>query len=92
MSSKFRLRIKREMETEKPTVWIGKNRITSEIMGEISKQLDKREMVKVKLLKSALVDEKAKHVAEEIAQQTEATLIDVRGHTFVLYKRRKRKN
>lgn len=80
------------METEKPTVWIGKNRITSEIMGEISKQLDKREMVKVKLLKSALVDEKAKHVAEEIAQQTEATLIDVRGHTFVLYKRRKRKN
>ena len=80
------------METEKPTVWIGKNGITPETVGEISKQLDTREMVKVKLLKSALMDEKAKHVAEEIAQQTEATLIDVRGHTFVLYKRRKRKN
>lgn len=92
MSSKFRLRIKREMETEKPTVWIGKNGITPETVGEISKQLGKREMVKVKLLKSALMDEKTKHVAEEIAQQTEATLIDVRGHTFVLYKRRKRKN
>lgn len=91
MPSKFRLRIKREMETEKPTVWVGKNRITPETMGEISKQLDKKEMVKVKLLKSALTDENAKNVAAEIAQQTEATLIDVRGHTFVLYKRRKKK-
>lgn len=79
------------METEKPTVWIGKNGITPETVGEISKQLETREMVKVKMLKSALTGEKAKQVAEEIAQQTEATLIGVRGHTFVLYKRRKRK-
>jgi RNA-binding protein len=80
------------MEAEKPTVLIGKNGVTPEAVEEISKQLDKRGMVKVKLLKSALINKKAKDLAEKIAQQKEATLIDVRGHTFVLYKGQKRKN
>lgn len=92
MSSKSRLRIRRKMEAEKPTILIGKNGVTPETVEEISKQLDKRKMVKVKLLKSALKDKKAKHVAEKIAQQTEAALIDVRGHTFVLHKGRKGNN
>jgi len=48
-------------------------------------------MVKVKMLKTALKDEDAKNVASKIAQQTESTLIDVRGHTFILYKNRKKK-
>jgi len=89
--TKFKRRIKREMDAEKPSIWIGKDGVTNEIADEISRQLDKREMVKIKALKTALRDEEAKTVAARIAQQTEATLIDVRGHTFVLYRRRKRK-
>jgi RNA-binding protein YhbY len=49
-------------------------------------------MVKARILKSALKNEDAKNVASKIAQQTSSTLIDIRGHTFILYKRRKKKS
>ena len=92
ITPRMKRRIKRELSAERPTVWIGKEGATPQIMEEISKQLDKREMVKVKILKSALKDEEAKGIASKIAQQTNSTLIEVRGHTFMLYKRRKRRN
>jgi len=41
------------------------------------------------MLKSALTNKEAKAVASEIAQQTGASLVDVRGHTVMLYKPRK---
>jgi len=85
-------RIKRELSMEKPTIWVGKEGATPQIMEEISRQLDKREMVKIRVLKSALKEEEAKSIASKIAQQTSSTLIEVRGHTFMLYKRRKRKD
>ncbi len=91
MSSKLKLRIKREMSAEKPTIWIGKKGMSSQTMNEVSRQLDQNEIVKVKVLKAALKDEEAKNVAAKIAQETDSSLIDVRGHTFVLYKPRKRK-
>ena len=61
-----------------------------QIVNEISRQLEKREIVKAKILRSALKDEEAKSVASKIAQQTGSSLIEVRGHTFLLYKRRKK--
>jgi RNA-binding protein YhbY len=47
-------------------------------------------MVKVKLLKTALAEGETKDIATKIAQQTEATLVEVRGHTFMMYKPRKK--
>ena len=38
-----------------------------------------------------LKDEKAKNIAIKIAQQTESELVEVRGHTFILYKRKTKK-
>ncbi|MEM3578256.1 MAG: YhbY family RNA-binding protein [Candidatus Bathyarchaeia archaeon] len=81
-------RIKRELSMEKPTIWIGKGGASSEIIMEIGKQLDKNEMVKVKILKSALEKGTAKQIASKIAGMAEASLIEVRGHTFILYKRK----
>ena len=83
-------RIKRRLSGEKPTVWIGKNRVSQELLKEIEKQLEKRKMVKIKILKSALQEDEAKQIASRIAEQTEASLVEVRGHTFMLYKRRKK--
>ncbi|MEA2089760.1 MAG: YhbY family RNA-binding protein [Thermoproteota archaeon] len=90
ITSKMKRRIKRELSTEKPTIWVGKEAITPQIINEINRQLKKRKMVKVKILRSALKGEKARKVAGEIAQKTESLLIDVRGRTFMLYKHRKR--
>jgi len=91
ITPKMKRRIKNELSAEKPTIWIGKGGTSSQIFNEISRQLEKREMVKVKVLKSALEEEGTEKIASKIAQQTESTLIDVRGHTIILYKPRKRK-
>lgn len=92
LTSKMKRRIKRKLSAEKPAIWVGKEGATPRIVNEVSRQLDKREIVKARILKSALKNEEAKNIASKIAQQTSSTLIDVRGHTFILYKRRKKKS
>ncbi len=87
---KMKRRIKRELSAEKPTIWVGKQG-GAQIVNEVSRQLDQREIVKVKLLKSALRTELTKDIASKMAQKTSATLIDVRGHTFILYRPRRKK-
>jgi RNA-binding protein len=84
-------RIKRAFSAERPTVHIGKDGATSQIIKEVAKQLDTREMIKAKILKSALKDEETKNIAAKIAEQTDSELVEVRGHTFLLYKRKTRK-
>ncbi|MGQ9530175.1 MAG: YhbY family RNA-binding protein [Candidatus Bathycorpusculaceae bacterium] len=90
LSMGLKRRIKRRLSGEKPTIWVGKSGVSQELLKEIEKQLDKNEMVKVKVLKSALERNKAKELASRIAEKTEAALVEVRGHTFMLYKRRKK--
>lgn len=80
--------IKRKLSEEKPTVWVGKGGASAELLKEIEKQLTKNKFVKAKILKSALSEQEAKQVASAIAEQTRATLVEVRGHTFILYKPR----
>jgi len=91
ISSKAKNRMKRELSLEKPTVWVGKEGMSPQKIDEISRQLEKRKMLKVQILSSALNDKCAKDIALKTAQQTESVLIDVRGHTFLLHKPRKKK-
>ncbi|MEM1563532.1 MAG: YhbY family RNA-binding protein [Candidatus Bathyarchaeia archaeon] len=90
LTSRMKRRIKSEFGAEKPTIWIGKKQISNELMKEIEKQLEKRKIVKIKILKSALQEAKAYEIASTISKQTEADLVEVRGHTFILYKRRRK--
>lgn len=85
-----RRRVKRKLNEEKPTIWIGKSGVSQELLKEIEKQLEKKETVKVKILKSAIREKEAEEIASKIAEQTEASLVEVRGHTFMLYKRHRR--
>jgi len=91
ITSRMKRRIRQELSAERPTVWVGKEGSTPQIMNEISRQLEQREVVKAKILHTALKDIKTEEIATKIATQTDSTLIEVRGHTFILYKRRKRK-
>jgi len=92
ISSKAKNRMKREVTLEKPTIWVGKEGASSQTMNEISRQLEKKKIVKVQILKTALKDESAKCIASRTAQQTASTLIDVRGHTFILHKPREKRS
>lgn len=91
MNSRMKSRIKRSFGAERPTVWVGKGGATEQIVGEIDRQLEQSEMVKARILQTALQNEQAKDVAVRIAAQTQSTLVEVRGHTFMLYRKRKRK-
>ena len=82
--------VKRALALESPTVWVGKGGVSEELLKEIDKQLAKRKMVKIKVLKTALGDVDAKELAVRIAGQCEAFVVEVRGHTFMLYKPRKK--
>lgn len=90
ISSGMKRRFKRIYSFEDPTVWVGKEGPTPQILGEISRQLDQHETVKGRILQTALKDADAKEMAVRLAKETESTLIDARGHTFILY-RKKRK-
>jgi len=92
ISSKARNRMKRELSSERPKVWVGKDGTSPRTMNEISRQLEKRKIVKIQVLKSALEDESANDIALKTAQQTESILIDVRGHTFILHKPGKKRS
>lgn len=90
INNKMKRRIKRSVRTEKLSVWIGKEGCTAQILNEISRQLDQHQVVKVKILQTALRDAETKKMATEVATQTSASLIEVRGHTFILYKPKKK--
>jgi len=89
-TSGMKRRIKRRLSGEKPTIWIGKSGVSQELLKEITKQLEKKEMAKIKILKTALEGDEAKQMASRIADQTASSLVEVRGHTFMLYKRHKK--
>ncbi len=94
LTPKMKLRIKSALSAEKPTLHIGKEGATAEVVAEVKKQLKAREMIKVKILKTALHEQKAKeakNIAATIAEQAEAELVDLRGHTFMLYKSKKKR-
>jgi RNA-binding protein len=90
LTPKMKRRIKSALSAEKPTVHVGKEGITAHLIAEIEKQLDAREIIKIKILKTALQETEAKTLAATVAEQAEAELVDVRGHTFMLFKHKKK--
>jgi RNA-binding protein len=86
MTKKQQLRLKQRMAEEKPTVWIGKNGITEEVVDEVKKQLKSNEIVKIRILKTAFAQKSMKAVTNKLLDRTEAELLDARGYTIILYK------
>jgi len=91
MKPQIKEHIKRKMNIEKPTVLIGKSGTSTSTIKEVHKQLIKKGIIKVKILKSALRNEKVRDISLRIAHETESLLIEQRGHTFTLYKQKKSK-
>jgi RNA-binding protein len=71
-----------------PTIWIGKQGASEQLAKQVANQLKSRELVKLKLQKSALTETETSIIAEKVAASTGSTLVEVIGHTFTLYKRR----
>ena len=63
------------------TINVGKKGLTENLINEINLQLEKRGIVKVKMLRSFRTKDK-KELAQEIASKVKGKLVDFRG--FVL--------
>ncbi len=75
-----------EITLEKPTIRVGKKGATDFLVREIDRQLDRSEVVKVKVLKTALVDDNIDEMAEKVAKETDSRIVRPRGHTLTLYR------
>jgi putative YhbY family RNA-binding protein len=82
--------VRHVLKDENPTIWVGKEGITTQLIGEIEKQLQRNKMVKVRVLPAALVGENtAQTIAAKVAEQTNSGLVEVRGHVLILFRKRK---
>ena len=82
--------VRHVLKDENPTIWVGKEGLTPQCTGEMVKQLAKNKMVKVRILPAALTTENtAQSIGAKAAEQTGAALVEVRGHVFILFKKRK---
>ena len=64
------------------TVWVGKAGIES-VTEELDDQLNDRELVKVKFLRSARGRAETDELAAELAERVDADLLETRGNTAV---------
>jgi RNA-binding protein len=67
------------------TVWVGKGGIDP-VVEETSDQLADRDLIKVKFLRAARGGTTVEELAEELASRVDATVVETRGNTGVLYR------
>ena len=70
----------------KPTVHVGKDGLKDSVYSEISEQLKKNRLIKIRVLDNA--DSDTKDVAEAIASEVGAVVVDVRGGVVVMTDKR----
>ena len=64
------------------TVWVGKHGIES-VREEVDDQLDNRDLLKVKFLRAARGGTSTEALAEQLADDVGAELLETRGNTAV---------
>ncbi|MBR2254817.1 MAG: YhbY family RNA-binding protein [Candidatus Methanomethylophilaceae archaeon] len=69
-----------------PTVHVGKDGLDQGVFDEITNQLKKNRLIKIKVLSNS--DEGAREAADAIAEATSSVVVDVRGGVIVMTDRR----
>ena len=82
MNSKQRAYLRKISATIDPIFQVGKSAVTPEITAAIDEALEKREIIKLNVLKNCLYE--PKNIAEVIADRT--TVVHVIGRKIVLYR------
>lgn len=85
MTSKERAELRAQANTLDTILMVGKGGVSETLIVEAEKLLDARELVKGRVLESALMS--AREVCDAICEQTGAEGIQVVGNKFVIYRR-----
>jgi len=70
-----------------PIFQVGKGGVSENMTKQLEDALEARELIKVSILQNC--DDDKDEVAEQIVSQTKAELVQLIGHTIVLYKESK---
>ncbi len=84
LTSKQKKYLKSEAHSLKPIFQIGKDGVGNKQARSISDALEKKELIKVKLLDTC--PQSLNEVAVELSAKTKADVVNMIGHTIILYK------
>ena len=87
MTSKQRAYLKGLAMTIDPIFQIGKASLTPEIIDAVREAIDKRELIKISVLKNCFDD--PKELAQILAERTRSEVVQVIGKKIVLFKQAK---
>ena len=85
LTSKQRAELRSEANTLETTLMVGKGGITEAVIAEAATQLEARELVKGRVLESALLT--AREACDALCEATSAEGVQVVGGTFVIYRK-----
>lgn len=88
MTSKQRAYLKSLAMNMDPIINIGKSSLTPEVTEAVAEALNKRELVKIGVLKNCIDD--PREIANAIAERTKSEVVQVIGKKIVLYKKPKK--
>ncbi len=88
MTSKQRAYLRGLANTMEPILHAGKGGISDAMIKQADDALEARELIKGKVLETAPAS--AREVAEEIAAQVNAQVVQVIGRTFVLFRQKEK--
>ncbi len=89
MTSKQRAYLKGLAMTMDPIINVGKSSVTPELIASVDEAIEKRELIKISVLKNCLDDPKI--IAQTIAERTKSQVVQVIGKKIVLYRMNKKK-
>ncbi|MBQ1901346.1 MAG: ribosome assembly RNA-binding protein YhbY [Lachnospiraceae bacterium] len=84
MTNKQRAYLSGLASTMNPIFQIGKSSLTPEIVSAVAEALEKRELIKVSVLKNCFDD--PREIAEVLAERTRSQVVRVIGKKIILYK------
>lgn len=87
MTTKQRAYLKSLAMTMDPIFQIGKASLTPEIIDAVREAIDKRELIKISVLKNCFDD--PKELAQILAERTRSEVVQVIGKKIVLFKQAK---
>ena len=88
LTSKQRAYLGGEASTMSPIFQIGKASLTPELITALNEALEKRELIKISVLKNCADD--PNEIAQVIAERTQSAVVKVIGKKIVLFKQAKK--
>ena len=87
MTSKERAYLAGLAQNLNPILHLGKNSLTPEMVSAVDEALEKRELIKINVLKNC--DDDIKEIANTLAGRTRSNVVQVIGRRIVLYRESK---